>query len=298
MGGCLFTLDNKNNNAVETGSFLSITDICERENISITKVISDWLNFSRKLFVKLDAVPCCLKRTFEGDDNSEIENITSGSDEYQSVFGSTAYRVFIPLNPQECEIEKNKDQNEIVSSYISYQGLAYGFWEVKPTKITRFANEGYHIANGTSRNAIINTPGAVIINGNVSDHILFFNHSFVIFKEDFFVGPDIEAVLDESLFTEGTVEISPQNIKSVVPGAESNVDQNVNAKEIVKGAKERVSKAERDAIFIMLSKYYKSKNGKLEAAPIANMLNSDAKDILPGREFSPETIRRWLKSIQ
>jgi BioD-like phosphotransacetylase family protein len=120
----------------------------------------------------------------------------------------------------------------------------------------------------------------------------------VIFKEDFFVGPDIEAVLDESLFTEGTVEVSPQHIKSVVPGAESNVDQNVNAKEIVKGAKERVSKAERDAIFIMLSKYYKSKSGKLEAAPIANMLNSDAKDILPGREFSPETIRRWLKSIQ
>jgi hypothetical protein len=108
VGGCLFTLDNKNNNAVETGSFLSITDICERENISITKVISDWLNFSRKLFVKLDAVPCCLKRTFEGDDNSEIENIISGSDEYQSVFGSTAYRVFIPLNPQECEIEKIK----------------------------------------------------------------------------------------------------------------------------------------------------------------------------------------------
>jgi hypothetical protein len=95
----------------------------------------------------------------------------------------------------------------------------------------------------------------------------------VIFKEDFFVGPDIEAVLDESLFTEGTVEVSPQHIKSVVPGAESNVDQNVNAKEIVKGAKERVSKAERDAIFIMLSKYYKSKSGKLEAAPIANMLN-------------------------
>ena len=294
----MFTLDNKNNNAVETDVFLSITDLCERENISIAGVINDWLSFSRKLFVKLDAVPCCLKKAFEGDGNSEIESITSGNDEYQSVFGSTAYRVFIPLNPQECEIEKNKKQNEIVSSYISYQGLAYGFWEVKPTKITRFANEGYHVANGTSRNAIINNSGAVIINGNVSDHILFFNHSFVIFKEDFFVGPDIEAVLDESLLTEGTDEVSPQNIKSVVSGAESNVVQNANAKEIVKGTKERVSKAERDAIFIMLSKNYKSKNGKLEAAPIANMLNSDAKDILPGREFSPETIRRWLKSIQ
>ncbi|ENG6272973.1 hypothetical protein WFQ12_04300 [Yersinia enterocolitica] len=294
----MFTLENKNNSAVETGSFLSITDLCEREDISITEIISDWLSFSRKLFVKLDAVPCCLQRPLEGDGDSEIENITSGSDEYQSVFGSTAYRVFIPLNPQECEIEKNKNPNEIVSSYISYQGLAYGFWEVKPTKITRFANEGYHVANGTSRNAIINNPGAVVINGNVSDHILFFNHSFVIFKEDFFVGPDIEAVLDESLLTKDADEVSPQNIKSVVAGAESNADQNANAKEIVKEAKERVSKAERDAIFIMLSKNYKSKNGKLEAAPIANMLNSDAKDILPGREFSPETIRRWLKSVQ
>lgn len=294
----MFTLDNKNNNAVETGSLLSITDLCERKNISITEVINDWLSFSRKLFVKLDAVPCCLKRAFEGDDNSEIESITSGYDEYQSVFGSTAYRVFIPLNPQECEIEKNKNSNGIVSSYISYQGLAYGFWEVNPTKITRFANEGYHVANGTSRNAIINNPGAVIVNGNASDHILFFNNSFVIFKEDFFVGPDIEAVLDDSLFTKSTDEVTPQNLKSVVAGAESDADQNVNSKEIVKGVKERVSKAERDAIFVMLSKNYKSKNGKLEAVTIATMLNSDAENILPGREFSAETIRRWLKSFQ
>lgn len=294
----MFILENKNNNAVETGGFLSITDLCERENISITEIISDWLSFSRKLFVKLDAVPCCLQRPLEGDGDSEIENITSGSDEYQSIFGSTVYRVFIPLNPQECEIEKNKNPNEIVSSYISYQGLAYGFWEVRPTKITRFANEGYHVANGISRNAIINNPGAVIVNGNASDHILFFNNSFVIFKEDFFVGSEFEPVLDESLFTKGTDEVFPQNIKPIVAGAESNVGQNVNAEEIVKVVKERVSKAERDAILVMLSKHYKSKNGKLEAVTIAAMLNSDAKDILPGREFSPETIRRWLKSFQ
>lgn len=291
----MFTLDNKSNNAVETGDFLSITDFCERENISITEIISDWLSFTRKLFVKLDAVSCCLKRPFEGDGNSEIESITSGSDEYQSVFGSTANRVFIPLNPQECEIEKNKNPNGIFLSYISYQGLAYGFWEVKPTKITRFANEGYHVANGISREMIINHPGAVIINGNENNHVLFFNDSFVIFKENFFVGPNDEAVLNESLFTQDMDEVSHRNILPVAVGAENNTDQNMKAKKIVK---ERVSKAERYAIFIMLNKYYKSNNGKLESNAIANMLNSDAKDIFPGQEFSPETIRRWLKSVQ
>lgn len=173
-------------------------------------------------------------------------------------------RQFYP--EKDAEIEARLLEGDLGLCRYTYNGHAHGYWRIKATPVTRFAEGHYVLADMDTVRENNNIAGAIAMYGKSDwDYSIFQNNVYWNKSEMFF---DAKTLL-------------PQNEKSMPTEK--------------KEKQTRISRPERIALYVMLNEYYRDKNGQVNFSKMTEMLTTDARQYGFSQPFSDDTITEWIK---
>ena len=151
----------------------------------------------------------------------------------------------------------------------TYNGYAHGYWRIKATSVTRFADDHYVLVDMDTFKQNNNVAGAIAVYGrNDWDYLIF---------------PD-KIYRDKSEIFFDSNELSLQSKESIPDDKKQN--------------KTRISRADRVALYVMLKEHYLDGNGEVNFSKIAGMLSITAKKQGVNVSFNDDTIANWIKRIE
>ncbi|BFT83242.1 MULTISPECIES: hypothetical protein [Enterobacterales] len=248
--------------------FYPLSVASEKCRIMPENILSDWLDHKIPLYIRLDALPCRIVRYLGGGQfllEDWQRKIKTGMDYYQhEKMPEFKIRQFYP--EKDAEIEARLLEGDLGLCRYTYNGHAHGYWRVKATPVTRFAEDHYVLTDIDTVRENNNIPGAVSVYGkNESDYLIFPDEVHRDKSELFFDANDIP-------FQNG--EIMPEEKKE---------------------KQTRISRPERRALYVMLKEHYLDSNNEVNYSKMAEMLTVDARKYGFSDHFSDDTIAEWIK---
>ena len=251
--------------------FYRLTLASEKFQRDPDSLINDWLDHKFPLYIKLDALPCRIVRYIGGDDfllEHWKRKIKTGVDYYQyEEAPDFKIRQFYP--ERDAEIDAQFLEGDLGLCRYTYNGHAHGYWRVKATPVTRFAEDHYMLADMDTVREYNNISGAIAVYGKDDwDYLIFSNKVYRDKSELFF---DANALL-------------PQ-------GEESMPDEK-------KEKRTRISRPERIALYVMLKEHYCDNNGQVNFSKMAEILTATARKYNFSNPFSDDTIAEWINRFE
>lgn len=176
-------------------------------------------------------------------------------------------RQFYP--EKDAEIESRLLEGDLGICSYTYNGHAHGYWRVKATPVTRFAEDHYVLTDMDTVRENNNIAGAIVVYGKDD--------------RDYFIFPSGVFRDKSELFFDAN-ELSPQSVESM-PG-------------VKKEKQTRISRPERIALYVMLKEHYLDGNGEVNFSKMAEMLTVASKKYGFSDSFSDDTIAKWIKRIE
>lgn len=251
--------------------FYPLSMASEKCRIMPDNILHDWLDHKVPLYVRLDAIPCRIVRYIGGDSfllKHWKQKIKSGVDYYQhEAMPEFKIRQFYP--EKNAEIDAQLLEGDLGLCRYTYNGHAHGYWRVKATPVTRFAEGHYVLADMDTVRENNNIAGAIAVYGKDDwDYLIFPSEVFRDKSELFF----------------DANELSPQSGESM--SGEKKEKQT------------RISRPERTALYVMLKEHYLDSNGEVNFSKMAEMLTVTAGKHVVSDPFDEDTIGRWIKRFE
>ena len=243
----------------------------EKCHVTPDNILHDWFDHKVSLYIRLDALPCRIVR-YLGGGQSLLKywqkKIKFGMDYYQhEKMPEFKIRQFYPV--KDAEIDTRIIEGGLGMCRYTYNGYAHGYWRIKATSVTRFADDHYVLVDMDTFKQNNNVAGAIAVYGrNDWDYLIF---------------PD-KIYRDKSEIFFDSNELSLQS-KESIPDEK-------------KEKKTRISRAERVALYVMLKEHYLDGNGEVNFSKIAGMLSITAKKQGVNVSFNDDTIANWIKRIE
>jgi hypothetical protein len=251
--------------------FYPLSMASEKFRIMPDNILHDWLNHKVPLYIRLDALPCRIVRYIGGDNfllKHWKQKIKSGVDYYQhEAMPEFKIRQFYP--EKNAEIEAQLLEGDLGLCRYTYNGLAHGYWRVKATPVTHFAEGHYVLADMDTVRENNNIAGAIAVYGKDNwDYLIFPSEIFRDKSELFFDANELPLQSGESMSCEK------------------------------KEKQTRISRPERIALYVMLKEHYLDGNGEVNFSKMAEMLTVIAGKHGFSDSFSDDTIAKWIKRIE
>ncbi|WP_407274851.1 hypothetical protein V6C39_20625 [Dickeya ananatis] len=231
-------------------------------------VLNDWLDHKVPLYIRLDALPCQIVRYLGGGQfllKDWERKIKSGIDYYQhEKMPEFKIRQFYP--EKDAEIESRLLEGGLGICRYSYNGHAYGYWRVKATPVTRFAEGPYVLADMDTVRENNNIAGAIAVYGKDDRDYLIFKNTVYRDKTELFF-----------------------DAQTLLPESEKPMSEEKKTKQT------RISRPERIALYVMLKEHYLDGNGEVNFSKMAEMLTVTARKHGFSNTFSDDTIAEWIK---
>lgn len=249
-------------------NFYPLSMAYEKCRIMPDDILHDWFEHKVLLYIRLDALPCRIVR-YIGGDNFLLKDwerkIKSGIDYYQhEAMPDFKLRRFYP--ERNTEIESRLVEGDLGLCRYTYNGHAHGYWQVKATPVTRFAEGHYVLTDMDTVRDNNNIAGAITVYGKDDwDYLIFPNKIFRDKSELFF----------------DANELPPQSGETMP--------------EEKKEKQTRISRPERIALYVMLKEHYLDSNNEVNFSKMAEMLTVDARKYGFSAQFSDDTIAEWIK---
>lgn len=251
--------------------FYPLSMASEKCHIMSENLLNDWLDHKVPLYIRLDALPCQIVRYLGGGQfllKDWERKIKSGMDYYQhEKMPEFKIRQFYP--EKDAEIESRLMEGDLGICRYTYNGHAHGYWRVKATPVTRFAEDHYVLTDMDTVRKNNNIAGAITVYGKDDRDYLIFQSEVFRDKSELFIDAN---------------ELSPQSVESM-PG-------------VKKEKQTRISRPERIALYVMLKEHYLDGNGEVNFSKMAEMLTVASKKYGFSDSFSDDTIAKWIKRIE
>ncbi|EPX1398338.1 hypothetical protein ACWWIU_001010 [Cronobacter sakazakii] len=234
-------------------------------------LLNDWLDHKVPLYIRLDALPCQIVRYLGGGQfllKDWERKIKSGMDYYQhEKMPEFKIRQFYP--EKDAEIESRLLEGDLGICRYTYNGHAHGYWRVKATPVTRFAEDHYVLTDMDTVRENNNIAGAIAVYGKDDrDYLIFPSEVFRDKSELFFDANELLLQIGESMSGEK------------------------------KEKQTRISRPERIALYVMLKEHYRASNGDVNFSKMAEILTVDARKYEFSDTFSDDTIAEWIKRFE
>ncbi|MGK4462722.1 hypothetical protein [Yersinia enterocolitica] len=251
--------------------FYPLSMASEKYHIISDNVLNDWLDHKVPLYIRLDALPCRIVRYLGGGQfllKDWQGKIKLGMDYYQhEKMPEFKIRQFYP--EKDAEIEARLLEGDLGLCRYTYNGHAHGYWRVKATPVTRFAEGHYVLADMDTVRENNNIAGAIAVYGKDDwDYLIFPKEIFRDKSELFFDANELLLQSGESM-----------------PGEK-------------KEKQTRISRPERIALYVMLKEHYLDGNGEVNFSKMAEMLTVASKKYGFSDSFNDDTIAKWIKRIE
>ncbi|UJR63160.1 hypothetical protein [Dickeya zeae] len=248
--------------------FYPLSLASEKCRITPDDILHDWFEHKIPLYIRLDALPCQIVRYLGGGRfllKDWQRKIKSGMDFYQNEeMPEFKIRQFYP--EKNTEIEARLLDDDLGLCRYTYNGHAHGYWRVKATPVTQFAEGHYVLADMDTVRENNNVAGAISVYGRDDwDYLIFPNKVYRDKSELFF---DANTLLPQ-------IEVSMPEEK--------------------KEKQTRISRPERIALYVMLKEHYLDGNGGVNFSKMAEMLTVTARKHGFSNTFSDDTIAEWIK---
>ncbi|HHJ4403264.1 TPA: hypothetical protein ACQJW0_003549 [Citrobacter freundii] len=248
--------------------FYPLSMASEKCHIMSDNVLNDWLDHKVPLYIRLDALPCQIVRYLGGGQfllKDWERKIKSGIDYYQhEKMPEFKIRQFYP--EKDAKIESRLLEGDLGICRYSYNGHAYGYWRVKATPVTRFAEGPYVLADMDTVRENNNIAGAIAVYGKDDrDYLIFKNKVYRDKTELFF------------------------DAQTLLPESEKSMSEEKKTKQT------RISRPERIALYVMLKEHYLDGNNDVNYSKMAEMLTVTARKHGFSNTFSDDTIAEWIK---
>lgn len=251
--------------------FYPLSMASEKYHIMPDNILNDWLDHKVPLYIRLDALPCRIVRYLGGDQfllKDWQRKIKAGMDYYQNEkMPEIKIRQFYPV--KDAEIETQLLEGDLGLCRYTYNGHAHGYWRVKATPVTRFAEGPYVLADMDTVREYNNIAGAIAVYGKDDwDYLIFPSEVFRDKSELFFDANELLLQSGESMSGEK------------------------------KEKQTRISRPERIALYVMLKEHYRASNGDVNFSKMAGVLTLDARKYGFSDTFSDDTIAEWIKRFE
>ncbi|QBX82571.1 hypothetical protein [Citrobacter tructae] len=194
-------------------SFYSLSEVVDRIDLDIDFFISQWMIGKLYLFIHFDGEQCTLRHCRENNDDFKY-NVINGADLFQHENSPLhEYLGFIPEknleNHFKCKfyhewsIRFFKGYNE-----YRYNGMAYGYWHIRPTKTTHFNRTQYLLSDKENYDNLKNKSGVVFASPfyNADYDYLIFNTPVTIKIKNLYIERETVDLLFNEVISESVVE--------------------------------------------------------------------------------------------
>lgn len=242
-------------------------------------IIDEWLQQRIPLYIKLDSLSCGIVRYISADSfllKYEMEKIKNGMDYYQhELMPEFKVRQFHPI--KNAKIDAKVINNELGLSRFSYNGYAYGYWRVKPTKTTHFSRGKFILPDLNLMLSGKDILESITIHGrNDSDYLILLNNGLRV-KVELYIESGFLEVLKNNLLVDNGDTSSKFRLENDLCDVKEKEGQT------------SVVEAYKVALYIFIHEWLQAeKYGKL----IINKLVSRFKDEYK-LNISHATIKRW-----
>ena len=259
--------------------FYSLSEVVDKFGLDIEFIISQWLMEKLYIFINFDGEPCTLRYCRESNDNFKYD-VGNGVDIFQhkdSPFHE--YLMFIPGKNLEEHFKCNfkhdwsahffKGYNE-----YRYDGMAYGYWHIRPTKTTHFNRVQYVLSDKEKYDNLKNKSGVVFVSPFYKA-----DYDYLIFSTPL-------TIRIENLYLEkGTIEIflNELMLETITDGAGS-VHHNAKNKKIIPSY---YPPNTRFALYILINECF-SKYGEIIPSKVSWFFQNK------GISINQSTIKGWL----
>ncbi|KFX03561.1 hypothetical protein KP22_15920 [Pectobacterium betavasculorum] len=248
----------------------------------VDDIIHFWLTGRIKLQVNLNAEPCSLSR-YLPDDRLERSFYRMLGDIYGSDNIYTGRRWFLD-NGVESEDSFLDEESNV--GLFTYTGKAYGLWDIVPTIVTRFIDEGVVLSDMFGVLDMDNKSGVAFVHGFSS----YRRNDFLCFEKPVNVEKTNLIIDHDNL--QKIVNFFKIGIWDGKDEEENKSDSySVGIVDIKK--RQRTSSSARNAIKIMLQELYPESIGNYKK--ISELLEATATSQGKSISFDDYTIGRWLK---
>lgn len=187
--------------------FFPISEIVSQYDIDVEFIISEWVMGKFCIFVRFNGESCTMRHAldYERKDKDFKSYLNLKIDPFQNVENPLhEYLSFIPEQPLDDHFisEYKADwSGPFFQGYdeITYNGRAYGYWYLKPTKTTHFGRDYYLLSDHKNYDELKNKAGAVFVSAfkKYEYNYLIFYSPIKIGMGNMFVESDIvSAIID------------------------------------------------------------------------------------------------------
>ncbi|AYH06854.1 hypothetical protein C5E25_16585 [Pectobacterium parmentieri] len=186
--------------------FCSISEIISQYDIDIEFIISEWMMGKFCIFTRFDGELCTMRHALDYERKSKNYtyhdfkfHLNCKTDIFQSVSSPLQkYLLFIPEQPLDDHFKSEHvlDWNSpFFKGYdeVMYEGRAYGYWYLKPTKTTHFGRDYYILSDEKNYNDLKSKSGTMFVSAfeKFSYNYLVFHDSIRIDASGLFVEKEI-----------------------------------------------------------------------------------------------------------
>ncbi|MBI0471291.1 hypothetical protein [Pectobacterium parmentieri] len=151
--------------------FFPISEIVSQYGIDIEFIISEWIKGKFCIFVSFDGELCTMRHAldYERKDKDFKFHLNLKTDPFQNVENPLhEYLSFIPEQPLDDHFRteyKADWSGPFFKGYdeITYNGRAYGYWYLKPTKTTHFGRDHYILSDQKNYNDLKSKSGVMFV---------------------------------------------------------------------------------------------------------------------------------------
>lgn len=177
--------------------FCAISEIISQYDIDIEFIISEWMMEKFCIFTRFDGELCTMRHAldYERENKNFKSYLNHKTDPFQSKeYSIHEYLLFSPEQPLDDHFRseyKADWSGPFFKGYdeIMYEGRAYGYWYLKPTKTTNFGRDYYILSDEKNYNDLKNKSGAMFVSALKKNpyNYLVFHDSIKIDASDLFV---------------------------------------------------------------------------------------------------------------
>ncbi|MEI7369374.1 hypothetical protein WCT94_17235 [Pectobacterium sp. 1950-15] len=177
--------------------FCAISEIISQYDIDIEFIISEWMMEKFCIFTRFDGELCTMRHAldYERENKNFKSYLNHKTDPFQSKeYSIHEYLLFSPEQPLDDHFRseyKADWSGPFFKGYdeIMYDGRAYGYWYLKPTKTTHFGRDYYILSDEKNYNDLKNKSGAMFVSALKKNpyNYLVFHDSIKIDASDLFV---------------------------------------------------------------------------------------------------------------
>lgn len=260
--------------------FYSLSEVVDKFGLDIEFIISEWIKGKFYIFIHFDGEPCTLRHCRENKDDFEYD-VRNGMDLFQHE--SNPLHEYLSFTPEQ-NLEKHfqwKFKHEWSIRFFKgyneyrYDGMAYGYWHIKPTKTTHFSREQYVLSDKEKYNDLKNKAGVVFVSPfhNADYDYLVFRKSLTSEIKNLYI--EREAI--ESFYNDLISEPTIKNVDGSINFSEEYEDVIVSY----------YPPNSRFALYILINEIF-SRNGKVPPGKVAWFFQKK------GIPINPSTVKVWM----